>query len=202
MSLIRLSSSMSIRRPVSLCLGTFDGVHLGHQALISACVGKAGPMGLVPSAFVFERPPALVFSKNKAEPVLTEIREKGRLLERYGIEQVVYTAFDEQFSNCSYLDFFDRIIVREMNAKHVVVGFHYRFGKHAEGNAAILTDLCKASGISIDVIPPVRTADGLLVSSTAVRRFIIEGNRGAAEAMLGRSLLPREEQLLGGVANE
>ncbi len=201
MSLIFLTEDTHIPDPLCLCLGTFDGVHLGHQALIRTCVGRAKEKGLIPAAFVFVRPPALTLRAN-ADPVLTEMTDKQLLLEKAGIERVLCTDFDARFSNYSYRDFFERFIVRQMNAKHVVVGFHYRFGRHAEGNASILAQLCETEGISIDVVPPVKTNSGLLISSTAIRRFIIQGNRRAAEEMLGRKLLPHEEKLLGGVSNE
>ncbi len=199
MSLIRLEEHFRSPLPTALCLGTFDGVHLGHRALIKACLAKARERELTPAAFVFERPPVSVMYPDADIRVLTPLEDKYRLLEDMGIRDVFYTSFDEKICNLSCDRFFYRILLDQLNAKHLVCGFHYRFGKGAEGDAERLTALCRQNGITADVVAPVRTENGELISSTAVRRYLKQGNRDAAEKMLGRPLLHTEERLLGGV---
>ncbi len=200
MSLIRLSEDYYSPKPASLCLGTFDGVHIGHQALIRACCRAAQERDLIPSAFVFERPPAAVIHPDSpAAQVLTPLEDKCRLLEGLGIQSVIYASFDKRFSSLPYDRFFYDILLRHLKAAHIVCGFHYRFGRGAEGNAEMLAGLCAANGITSQIIPPVKTAGGELVSSTAVRQYLEHGNKEAAEEMLGRPLLHTEERLLGGV---
>ena len=91
------------------------------------------------------------------------------------------------------------ILLEQLRAGHLVCGFHYRFGKGAAGNAEILKELCRENGITLEVIPPVKTSEGELISSSAIRQYLEHGNRDAAEEMLGRPLLHTEEKLLGGV---
>ncbi len=201
MSLIRLDKDYVSPDPEALCLGTFDGVHLGHQALVRACCKEARLRSVLPAAFVFERPPAAVFHPDApASRILTTLEEKDRLLEEMGIANVIYATFDENFSNMAYDRFFYEILLGQLRAAHLVCGFHYRFGKNARGNAKLLSELCISNGITIDVIPPVTTGKGELVSSTAIRHYLETGNRDAAEEMLGRPLLHTEDRLLGGVS--
>ena len=201
MSLIRLDEKYSSPVPTALCLGTFDGVHLGHQALVRACCEEAEKRSVLPVAFVFDCPPAAVIHPDSpASHVLTTLEEKTCLLQNMGIRDVICATFDEKISNMAYDRFFYEILLERLKAVHLVCGFHYRFGKNALGNADLLKDLCLFNGLTIDVIPPVKTEKGELVSSTAIRQYLELGNRDAAEEMLGRPLLHTEDRLLGGVS--
>ncbi|MBR4500833.1 MAG: FAD synthetase family protein [Clostridia bacterium] len=201
MSLIRLDENYCSPGPTALCLGTFDGVHLGHQALVRACCLEAEKRSVLPAAFVFERPPAAVIHPDSpASHILTTLEEKSSLLQSLGIRNVICAPFDENISSMAYDRFFYEILLGRLKAIHLVCGFHYRFGKNALGNAEMLKELCVANGLSISVIPPVKTEKGELVSSTAIRQYLELGNRDAAEEMLGRPLLHTEDRLLGGVS--
>ena len=201
MSLIRMDENYCSPVPTALCLGTFDGVHLGHQALVRACCLEAEKRSVLPAAFVFERPPAAVIHpESPASRVLTTLEEKTAILQSMGIRDVICAPFDEKISTMTYDRFFYEILLRRLKAVHLVCGFHYRFGKNALGNAEMLKELCLGNGLTIDVIPPVKTEKGELVSSTAIRQYLEHGNRDAAEEMLGRPLLHTEDRLLGGVS--
>lgn len=199
MSLIRLDKDYRSPQPTAVCLGTFDGVHLGHRALIGACREEAARRGLLPAAFVFERPPISVIHPEARTQVLTPLEDKRRLLEDLGIRDVIYAVFSEAFSGMTCERFFYGVLLEQLRAGHLVCGFHYRFGKGAAGNAEILKELCRENGITLEVIPPVKTSEGELISSSAIRQYLEHGNRDAAEEMLGRPLLHTEEKLLGGV---
>ena len=202
MYLIELTDTTKLTVPAAICLGTFDGVHLAHQMLIQACVKEASRRNLVPSAFTFEMPPAMRMGSTSPPMMLTPIQQKANLLSAYGIQTTVYAMFTESFSEQSCSLFFTRVLLEQLNAKHIVIGFHYRFGRNAEGNAETMKELCSQYGITCQVIQPVYTRDGQLISSTAIRRCIIEGNRIRAEEMLGRKLLSYEEKMLGGAVHD
>lgn len=198
MGLIQLTENLRLSEPASVCLGTFDGVHLAHQQLIRDCVEEAEKRGLVPTAFTFERPPAMLMQPDRSAFLLTSLKQKEEILSSLGIQRTVYAFFTPAFAGQPYDVFFERVLLEQLKAKHIVIGFHYRFGKNAIGNAEIMQRLCVQNGITCHVIPPVLTKDGTLVSSTAVRQCILEGNRARAEEMLGRKLFENEEKMLGG----
>ncbi|MBQ8137674.1 MAG: FAD synthetase family protein [Clostridia bacterium] len=202
MALIELTETLKLSSPTAICLGTFDGVHLAHQRLIQSCVQEARKRNLVPSAFTFEMPPAMLLRSASPPFMLTPIKQKERLLSAYGIQNTVYALFTDTFSSQSCSSFFNHVLLEQLNAKHIVIGFHYRFGRKAEGNAAMMEALCTRNGITCQVIQPVYTQDGQLISSTAIRRCIIEGDRIRAEEMLGRKLSSVEEKMLGGALHD
>jgi len=198
MNLFRLEDMAALPRETAVCLGTFDGVHLGHQALARETVAAARAQGLIPCAYTFDLPPASVFLKGKDVPVLSGVEEKAQLLHDCGIELVAYSHFDKSVAEKSARAFFEDILVQKLRARHVVIGFHYHFGQKAQGDAQYMRALCEEAGIGLSIVPPVRMPGGELVSSTAIRNFLIAGDRAGAQRMLNRTLSQREEQLLGG----
>ena len=146
-------------------------------------------------------PPAAVLGKKDA-PVLTPIEEKAALMARFGVDTVVYSHFDSRVAARSAESFFEDLLLGMLNARHIVIGFHYHFGQKARGDAALMREYCAQHGIGITVVPPVLTADGELISSSAIRESLLAGDRPRAEMMLNRPLSPREEALLGGIDNE
>ncbi len=201
MQLIRLEELTALESDTAVCLGTFDGVHLGHQALLRETVRAGAREGLLPCAYTFDQPPASVLGKGKCQ-VLSSIEEKAALLGACGMERVIYSRFDESVAACPAERFFQDVLVRRLRARHIVIGFHYHFGYRAQGDAALMETMCRRAGLRLTVVPPVRTAEGELVSSTAVRQSLVAGERTRAEMMLNRALSAREEALLGGRENE
>ena len=152
--------------------------------------------GLIPSAYTFDVPPASVLGAGK-EDILTDIHQKAALLGACGIDTVVYSRFNRHVAQESAEEFFDLLRTR-LRARHIVIGFHYHFGQFARGDAALMQSLCDAAGVRLTVVPPVRTAEGELVSSTAIRARLRAGDRLGAQSMLNRTLTEGEERLLGG----
>jgi len=197
MHLIKLEEYAAPAREAAVCLGTFDGVHLGHQALLRATAEAAAREGLLPCAYTFDVPPASVLGSGKAE-VLTGIAEKAALMAGCGIDTVIYSHFDAAVAARSAEWFFDELLLRRLRARHVIIGFHYHFGQFARGDAEMMRAFCARQGVGITVVPPVCLPDGQLVSSSAIRESLLKGDRRRAEEMLNRPLSPREEALLGG----
>lgn len=187
MSSICLTDLAPLTRDTVVCLGTFDGVHRGHQALIARAAQVGREQGLLPCAYTFDAPPAAVLTHQQAL-VLTPMAEKASLMERYGIDQVVYSHFDEALAAQDPRAFFEETLLQKLRARHLVIGFHYRFGKAAAGNAALIQTYCEQAGIGLSVIPPVRLENGELVSSTAIRGLLRAGKFEAAREMLGHGL--------------
>ena len=201
MKLHRLEDFKAPKTGTAVCLGTFDGVHRGHQALIERTVAAAREKGLIPCAYTFDLPPACVLGRGKDE-VLTGIEEKAKLMGDYGIEEVVYSHFSMDVAKQSAESFFNDLLIGKLNARHIVIGFHYHFGQFARGDAALMQEYCSRAGIGLSVVPAVQLDGGELVSSTAVRAFLRAGDRDNAQKMLNRALSAREEHLLGGRINE
>ena len=196
MNLYLLEDLPPLSQDTAVCLGTFDGVHLGHQVLARQTVQAARQEGLIPCAYTFDVPPASVLGAGK-EDILTDIHQKAALLGACGIDTVVYSRFNRHVAQESAEEFFDLLRTR-LRARHIVIGFHYHFGQFARGDAALMQSLCDAAGVRLTVVPPVRTAEGELVSSTAIRARLRAGDRLGAQSMLNRTLTEGEEQLLGG----
>lgn len=187
--------------PAAVALGTFDGVHLGHRALLRKTVLAARQNGLIACAYTFDVPPAAVLGRHPTA-ALTDIAAKAALMGECGIETVVYSRFDAQVAARSAESFFRDVLLEKLNARHVVIGFHYHFGQYARGDAALMRSFCREAGIGLTVVEPVCLSDGALISSSAVRRCLAENNRPRAEEMLNRPLSQREEALLGGRYDE
>ena len=198
MNLFRLEELADFSGETAVCLGTFDGVHLGHQALVNQTVAAARAQGLIPCAYTFDLPPASVFARAGNIRVLSTLEEKATLLHDHGIELVAYSHFDMSVAGKSAEQFFEDILIKTLKARHVVIGFHYHFGQFAKGDAQYMRTLCDKAGIGLSVVPPVRMPGGELVSSTAIREYLRTGDRAGAQRMLNRTLSAREEELLGG----
>lgn len=171
------------REPRAVALGVFDGVHLGHRAVISKATGVETPDGmLTASVFTFSEPPWALPKDSAWE--LTSSSQKTKVLEALGVEELILADFG-QIRNMPPEAFVAEVLDRELHAKRVCCGFNYRFGKNGTGDAALLTRLCGERGIETVTVPPVEV-DGQPVSSSRIRRLIEEGEVQEAARLLGR----------------
>jgi riboflavin kinase/FMN adenylyltransferase len=158
-------------RPRRVAVGEFDGVHLGHRAVI------AGSDTVV----TFEPHPLAVLRPEAAPKLLTSLEVKAELLERLGVEELVVVPFDEAFSHQSAQAFVDDVLVGTIGATHVSVGENFRFGHGAAGDTALL----RADGRFEARVVPLVEADGEIVSSSHVRKLVEAGEVDRANALLG-----------------
>lgn len=186
MSMLLLDQGAALTRPSVVCLGFFDGVHIGHRRLVSRAVEIAKRDGLVVCVHTLSESPARVMRPQDQLLELTSLEDKAALLEQAGAEVVAVSRFDSEMQHMPANDFFQKILVDRLCARHVVVGFHYAFGYRGEGTVQRLAELCASRGMGLDVVEPVCLADGELVSSTAIRKALSTGNTARAEEMLGR----------------
>ncbi len=170
--------------PTVVALGCFDGVHLGHGAVLAMAVELADRHGLASAVLSFQEPPKNYFSPGSVS-LLTTAEEKAAEIEACGIDLLWHVPFDAKISSVSPEDFFFEILLNCLHARHVVCGFNYTFGACARGNVELLETLCEENGIGLTVLPPVVTGD-MEVSSSAIRKTITEGRMEDAAAALGR----------------
>lgn len=166
-----------------IALGFFDGVHLGHAALLRTVGSRAAQLGAEPCAFTFDQSPAAALT-GKEVPLLTDVADRTALMsELYGIRRVVVAPF-QKLRDMDWQDFIEGYLVREHGAVHLVAGHDFRFGCGGEGNPERLEEKCAALGIGCDIIPKVEL-DGVTVSSTHIRALIAGGELERADAFLG-----------------
>lgn len=157
----------------SLALGTFDGLHRGHMAVVHAAVQGSLP----PGVFTFTAGP-------KGAPALVTLEDKLLLLERAGVQRVYRVDF-ESLRHMEARRFVEEVLFEKCRAGRLCCGEDFRFGKGAAGDVALLSDLCGKAGVALRVVPPVREG-GEKVSSTLIRAAIAKGDIPAANRLLGR----------------
>lgn len=175
---------MEQRRKV-IALGFFDGVHLGHGALLARCAQRAGELGAVPAAFTFDLHPSALIPGKEPVPLLTTPADRSGLMERlYGIREVLIAHYDKTMMTTPWRAFVTDYLVRDHAAVHLVVGHDFHFGYKGEGDPQKLQALCAELGIGCDVIPKVEL-DGVTVSSTHIRSLLSRGDMDGTVRFLG-----------------
>jgi len=167
----------------ALAIGNFDGLHLGHQALINAACDALD--GLTPALMCFEPLPATFFNPDRPVPRILAVRDKLDLCRAYGIERVFMMRFNAAFSRLSPDEFVDRVIAGTARARRVVVGADFRFGARAAGNVERLIELGRPHGIEVDVVEDVEV-HAQRVSSSRIREALADGQLDAVRRFLGR----------------
>jgi riboflavin kinase/FMN adenylyltransferase len=174
----------ALRGP-AVAIGNFDGVHLGHQALLAEARRVAGASGGEAVAMTFDPHPARFFAPKLAPPVLTSLDRRGELLRDAGADVVLVEPFTADLASMTAEDFIEKVLGQDLGARHIVVGADFSFGKGRRGNADLLTSVGRRLGIGVSIVPQV-TASGLVCSSTKIREFVLEGRVEGALLLLGR----------------
>ena len=171
--------------PTVVALGNFDGVHRGHQEIINRSVKEAETAGLKSAVFTFSNHTSTLL-KN-VEPVKNILYhdEKVRILEGMGIDYLFNIPFTEEILNMSPLDFIEKILVEKFNIREAYCGFNYRFVYRAQGNPEVLMKEGIKRGFGIHVQEPFEI-DGIVVSSTYIRKLIQEGRMEECTRFMGR----------------
>ena len=162
-------------------LGFFDGVHLGHQALLAECVRMARAMDVETAAITFERHPQSLFRAD-VPPLLSTLHDRFRLLLRYGVEHVYPFPVTAEVMGKPWQEFLEELIV--CGAVGFVCGDDFRFGRGGAGSAETLLEFCRERGLPC-VIVPEQTLDGVRISSSYIRRQIESGDMATAVRYLG-----------------
>lgn len=173
-----------MREATVIALGFFDGVHLGHGALLRKTAERAAALGVSSAAFTFDRSPR-EFVTGVPVPLLTDAQERAAIIrDRYGIGEVFVEPFDRAMMTLPWEDFITELLVKKYRAVHLVAGHDYRFGHKNAGDVEKLREKCRALGLGCDIIPKVEL-DGVTVSSTYIRSLIESGDVARAARYLG-----------------
>jgi riboflavin kinase/FMN adenylyltransferase len=166
-------------------IGNFDGVHLGHQAVLTQLAMKGDMLGLPAVVISFEPQPFEYFVPDKAPARLTRLREKVEALRAYSIQQLCVLRFNESLARMSAEDFIRRLLVEGLNVRYLVVGDDFRFGRHRKGDFAMLQQAGRDHGFQV-VNMHTFAIDHQRVSSTRIRNALRDGDLETAERLLGR----------------
>ena len=172
-------------RGSSVCIGVFDGLHLGHQELISRTTQFAREKDLSSILFTFDPSPNEYFSKDKPQPKLTTLEEKKQYLRKSEIDCLYCPPFDQDMENLTPLEFVKQHLIEKLNAKHVVVGIDFHFAKNRTGTIETLRELGLEYGFTVDTVEFI-TQKGSKISSTTIRQSLLDQDIENANKMLGR----------------
>jgi riboflavin kinase/FMN adenylyltransferase len=168
-----------------LAIGNFDGIHLGHQAILHATVECARALNAVSTALTFDPSPRKVLRPESAPPRLSTNAQRMEWFNAMGLEAVVVLPFTLDLARLSPGEFVEQILVRDLHVKAVLVGENFRFGHKQAGDVKLLTELGAKHGFDVVIVPPV-VYRGEVVSSTIIRREVAEGDVSHAARLLGR----------------
>lgn len=167
-----------------VAIGFFDGVHLGHGALLKTVVQRARELDAVPTVVSLDTHPSIALGR-KAVPLINSTEDRVWLMKHYyGIEEVILSRFDEKMQHMHWKDYITDYLVGELGAVYIVAGSDNRFGARGEGNAERLQQRCRELGIGSEIIGMVEL-DGVQVHSTLIRDLIAKGDMEQANRYLG-----------------
>lgn len=166
-----------------IALGFFDGVHLGHGALLRTVKETADRLNAVPAAFTFDKSPTAVITGQNV-PLLSTVEDRILLMQKcYGIQEVVVASFDAM-QRMDWEDFITEYLVKELGVVHVVAGHDFHFGYMGKGNPDRLRAKCAQLGVGCDIVQKVER-DGITISSTYIRTLVAQGEMERAAQFLG-----------------
>src|SRR3989338_5531233 len=181
------SSSFQIKKrylPV-VAIGNFDGVHLGHKKIFKEILQKARNIGGTSVVYTLYPPPSRVLHPQNAAPQMNTLEERLTLIQNQGIDVTVVEKFNKAFSQKTAKQFFQEIVVQNLKAKILYVGYNFFFGKNRQGNTDVLKTFCKEAHIELHIAKPFKIK-GKTVSSSKIRSFIQDGKIQKASQFLGR----------------
>jgi phosphoribosyl 1,2-cyclic phosphate phosphodiesterase len=183
-------------RGSALAIGNFDGIHLGHQAILRGAVQRAEKTNAVATALTFDPSPRKVLRPESAPLRLSTNAQRMEWFGTVGLEAAVVLPFTLDLARLSPEEFVEQILVRGLHVRAVLVGENFRFGHKQSGDVALLRELGARHGFAVEIIPPL-ALDGEVVSSTAIRREIAAGNVTHAARLLGRPFVLTGEIVSG-----
>ena len=173
-------------RPRSVVtIGVFDGVHIGHRAVISQAVRRAKAGGLKSIVVTFDPHPLKVLRGKKSAPSLISLKHRIELIKALGIDRVLVVKFDKRIASMPAGKFIKDLIVKKLNAEIIVVGEDFCFGKGASSDVRELRKIARKHSIDVKMVKHLKK-NGRIVSSTTIRNLVVEGNIKWASALLGR----------------
>lgn len=165
-------------------IGTFDGVHIGHQKILKRVVKLAKEQGYIPVVLTLFPHPRMVLQKDDSIKLLNTIEEREALLKTIGIKEVIVKKFTKEFSNLSAKDYVKQILVDELNTKQIVIGYDHHFGKNRSANITDLKAYAQLYNFNVEEIS-AQDIEDVTVSSTKIRNALNKGEVDLANSYLG-----------------
>ena len=167
-----------------ITIGTFDGVHLGHQKILSQLVEEAKALQYESLVLTFFPHPRMVLGKENSIKLINTIEEKKRLLEALGIDNLIVHEFDTNFADLTALDFVEKILVGKLNVGKIIIGYDHKFGKGRTADINDLIEFGKQFGFEVEQISAEEIGD-IAISSTKIRKALLGGNIKLVNQFLG-----------------
>jgi riboflavin kinase/FMN adenylyltransferase len=183
-------SNFSTSEKTYVTIGTFDGVHFGHQQIIEKLVLEAKKANKKSVLLTFFPHPRMVLQKDNSLELINTIEERAELLKKTGLDYLIIHPFSKEFSRMTALEFVRDILVNQLNISKLIIGYDHHFGKNREGNIVQLTEYSHLFDFTVEEIP-AQDIDDVSVSSTKIRRALAEGNIETANNYLGYSFMLR-----------
>lgn len=195
MDSIQNISNFSTTDKTYVTIGTFDGVHFGHQKIIEKLVLEAKKANKKSVLLTFFPHPRMVLQKDISLELINTIEERAELLKKTGLDYLIIHPFSKEFSRMTALEFVRDILVNQLNISKLIIGYDHHFGKNREGNIVQLTEYSHLFDFTVEEIP-AQDIDEVSVSSTKIRKALAEGNLKTANNYLGYNFM-----LTGNVVN-
>ena len=177
-------TTFTSEKPTVITIGTFDGVHLGHQKIIKRVVETAHKNGLLATVFTFFPHPRMIIQHDQQLKLIHTLTEKKQFLQSLGVDLLIVQPFNEAFANLSAEAFVSELLVKHLRAQKVIIGYDHHFGKNRTANIDNMRLFGEQYGFSVEEIP-VQEVDEVSVSSTKIRQALNEGKVEVAEHYLG-----------------
>ncbi|MDA9070604.1 bifunctional riboflavin kinase/FAD synthetase [Flavobacteriaceae bacterium] len=184
MKIIRSITAFNSSEKTIVTIGTFDGIHIGHQKILKDLIKTAKKEGKKSVLLTFFPHPRMVLQKDNKILLLNTIEEKSGLLEKMGLDYLIIHPFSKEFSRLTALDFVRDILVNKLNTSRLIIGYDHHFGKNREGNIHQLKEYSLLYDFKVEEIP-AQDIDDVSVSSTKIRTALKEGNLKTANNYLG-----------------
>ncbi|MFD0964358.1 bifunctional riboflavin kinase/FAD synthetase [Pseudofulvibacter geojedonensis] len=177
-------SEFKSKKPTVLTIGTFDGMHIGHQKILDKVFKVAADKKLASLVLTFFPHPRMVLQKESDIKLIHTIDERKAILEESGLESLIIHPFSKEFSRLTATEFVRDILVKKLNIKHIIIGYDHRFGRNRTANIEDLKDFGELYGFTVEEIS-VQDINEVAVSSTKIRKAINEGDLMTANKYLG-----------------
>jgi len=188
LKIVKHIANFSTDEKTFVTIGTFDGVHFGHQKILEKLVSEAKEAGKKAVLLTFFPHPRMVLQKDATIELINTIDERAKLLKKTGLDYLIIHPFSKEFSKTTALEFVKDILVDTFNISKLIIGYDHHFGKNREGNIEQLTEYSHKYNFTVEEIP-AQDIDDVSVSSTKVRRALAAGNLKTANNYLGYNFM-------------
>ena len=178
-------SEFFANRSTAIGLGNFDGLHVGHMALVNTLISEARIHGMQSVIYTFTKHPENILRKKLFTPLLTTVGKRVQILGETALDAVYFEEFDEDYSRMEPECFVKKVLLDKLGARLIIAGFNYRFGYKGQGDVDLLRTMGKKYNFRVIIIPPVKV-DNEIVSSTAIREYVKKGEMENVFRLLGR----------------